>query len=67
MIYKMFRVGGEWSATNRSTDYDQSSSGQEGVEENQLLGLDLNTHYLEIPGYGALPIFEISEPSPVLD
>ena len=63
----MSRVGGEWSVINRFTDYDQGSSDREGVEENQLLGPDLNTHYLEIPVYGAVPIFKISEPSPILN
>jgi len=28
-----------------------SPSGQEGIEERQLAGLDLNTHYLEVRGY----------------
>jgi len=61
------RMDEEWSIINHETDHDQGPWGQEGVEDNQLAGLELNTHYLDIPGYGALPIFEIREPSPVHD
>ena len=61
------RMSEEWSIIDRDTDEDQGPSGQEGVEENQLAGLSLDNHYLEIAGYGAFPVFEISKPSPVID
>ena len=61
------RMGEEWSIIDRDTDEDQGPSTQEGVEENQLAGLSLDTHYLGIAGYGAFPVFEISKPSPVID